>query len=77
MCLLRGTDWIFIYSSVYVFGVAVRTNSDYFPIQHSLTSLYNWDGLCLLRGTSRAIIAYVIQIKWLKDGIFSALDFVS
>ena len=27
-CLLRGTDWI------YMFCVDLRTNSDYFPIQH-------------------------------------------
>ena len=33
-CLLRGTEWIFIYNSGYVFCVDLRTNSDYFPIQH-------------------------------------------
>ena len=39
-CLLRGTDWVFIYNStfcphsVFVFCVDLRTNSDYFPIQH-------------------------------------------
>ena len=33
-CLLRGTDWIFIYNSGYVFCVDLRTNSDYFPMQH-------------------------------------------
>ena len=40
-CLLRGTDWVFIYNStfcphscIYVFCVDLRTNSDYFPIQH-------------------------------------------
>jgi len=33
-CLLRGTDWIFIYNSGYVFCVDLSTNSDYFPIQH-------------------------------------------
>ena len=33
-CLLRGTDWIFIYNSCYVFCVDLRTNSDYFLIQH-------------------------------------------
>jgi len=36
---------------IYVFYVDLRTNSDYFPIQHSLTGLYNRDGECLLRGT--------------------------
>ena len=41
VCLLRGTDWLFIYNStfcphscVYVFCVDLRTNSNYFPIQH-------------------------------------------
>jgi len=40
-CLLRGTDWVFIHKSyvlptqcIYVFCVDLRTNSDYFPIQH-------------------------------------------
>ena len=36
---------------IYVFCVDLRTNSDYFPIQHSLTGFYNRDGVCLLRGT--------------------------
>jgi len=34
VCLLRGTDWIFIYNSGYVFCVDLRTNSYYFRIQH-------------------------------------------
>jgi hypothetical protein len=36
VCLLRGTDWVFIYTynSGYVFCVNLRTNSDNFPIQH-------------------------------------------
>ena len=33
-CLLRGSDWVFIYNSGCVFCVDLRTNSDYFPIQH-------------------------------------------
>ena len=61
MCLLRGTDWIFIYRQfnteqfyvlptqcIYVFCVDLRTNSDYFPIQHELTGFCNLDGVCLL-----------------------------
>ena len=36
---------------IYVFCVDLRTNSDYFPIQHQLTGFYNRDGVCLLRGT--------------------------
>ena len=52
VCLLRGTDWIFVYvqfrtkkfnnqklyilpaDCIYVSCVDLRTNSDYFPIQH-------------------------------------------
>ena len=36
---------------VYVFCVDLRTNSDYFTVQHSLVGFYNRDGVCLLRGT--------------------------
>jgi len=39
------------HSCIYVFCVDLRTNSDYFPIQHWLSGFYNWDGVCLLRGT--------------------------
>ena len=51
VCLLCGTDWIFIYNSRYVFCMDLRTNSDYFPIQHWMTCFYNRDWVCLLRGT--------------------------
>jgi hypothetical protein len=37
--------------SIYVFCVDLRTNSDYFPIQHQLTGFYNGARECLLRGT--------------------------
>jgi len=36
---------------VYVFCVDLRTNSDYFTVQHWLIGFYNWDGACLLRST--------------------------
>jgi hypothetical protein len=49
---------------VYVFCVDLRTNSDYFPIQHWLTGFYNRDGVCLLHGTS-LIFIYVIHIRFL------------
>jgi hypothetical protein len=34
-----------------VFFVDLRTNSDYFPIQHLVTGVNNQDRVCLLRGT--------------------------
>jgi len=36
---------------IYVFCVDLRTNSDYFTVQYWLVGFYNWDGVCLLRGT--------------------------
>ena len=35
---------------IYVFCVDLRTNSDYFPIQHQLTGFYNQVVVCLLCG---------------------------
>ena len=37
---------------IYVFCVDLRTNSDYFSIQHKLTGFYNRDRECFLRGTN-------------------------
>jgi len=34
---------------IYVFCVDLRTNSDYFPIQHWLTGLYSRDGVFTAR----------------------------
>ena len=45
---------------IYVFCVDLRTNSDYFPIQHWLVGFYNRDGVCLLRGTD-----WVFKLPWL------------
>jgi len=44
-CILPS-QWIYC-----VFCVDLRTNSDYFSIQHWLAGFYNRDGVCLLRGT--------------------------
>jgi len=73
-CLLRGTDWIFIYRqfniqqfhvlpthNIYVFCVDLRTNSDYFPIQHLLTGLYNRDGMFTARYETESLYS-IIQI---------------
>jgi hypothetical protein len=45
---------------IYVFCVDLRTNSDYFPIQHYLTGFYNRDGVCLLRGRGWE---YILQVN--------------
>jgi hypothetical protein len=45
-----------LFTLLYVFCVDLRTNSDYFPIQHELTGFYNRDGVCLLRGTHLVLI---------------------
>ena len=37
--------------SVFMFCVDLRKNSVYFTVQHWLVVFYNWDGVCLLRGT--------------------------
>jgi hypothetical protein len=39
----------------------LRTNSDYFPMQHYLSGFYNRDGVCLLRGTNW-ILPNIIQV---------------
>jgi hypothetical protein len=49
---------------IYVFCVDLRTNSDYFPIQHLLTVLYNWEGVCLLRGTEYWKIIQYPKWNW-------------
>jgi hypothetical protein len=36
--------------TLYVFCIYLRTNSDFFPIQHKLIGIYNRDEKCLLRG---------------------------
>ena len=48
---------------IYVFCVDLRTNSDYFPIQHYLTGFYNRDGVCLLRGTDWIFIYRQFNIQ--------------
>jgi len=50
-CAVRSTFYVLPTQCVYVFCVDLRTNSDYFTAQHWLVGFYNWDGLCLLRGT--------------------------
>ena len=48
---------------IYVFCVDLRTNSDYFPIQHQLTGFYNRDAVCLLRSTDWIFIYRQFNIQ--------------
>ena len=50
-CAVRSTFYVLPTQCVYIFCVDLRTNSDYFTLQHWLVGFYNWDGVCLLRGT--------------------------
>jgi hypothetical protein len=48
---LRNRNPTFCLQCIYVFCVDLRTNSDYFSLQHYLTGFYN-RGRCLLCGTN-------------------------
>jgi hypothetical protein len=48
---------------IYVFCVDLRTNSDYFPIQHLLTVFHNRDGVCLLRGTDWVFKCHILHTQ--------------
>jgi hypothetical protein len=50
-CAVRSTLYVLPTQCVYVFCVDLRTNSDYFTVQHWLVGFYNRDAVCLLRGT--------------------------
>jgi len=50
-CAVRSTFYVLPTQCMCVFCVDLRTNSDYFTVQHWLVGFYNWDGVCLLRGT--------------------------
>ena len=47
---------------MYLFCMGLRTNSDYFHIQHTVTVLHNCDGVCLVRATDSSL--NVSQIKF-------------
>ena len=50
-CAVRSAFCVLPTQYIYAFCVDLRTNSDYFTVQHWLVGFYNWDGVCLLRGT--------------------------
>jgi hypothetical protein len=51
---------------LYVFGVDLRKNSDYFPIHHELTGFCNRDGVCLPRGTA-CIYVFCVDLRKNSD----------
>ena len=60
-CAVRSTFYVLSTLCVYVFCVDLRTNSDYFTVQHWLVGFYNWGVLCLLRGTFY-ILRYALTV---------------
>ena len=50
-CAVRSTFYVLPTQCIYVFCVDLRTNRDYFTVQHRLVGFYNRDGVCLLHGT--------------------------
>ena len=50
-CAVRSTFYVLPTQCIYAFCVDLRTNSDYFTVQHWLVGFYNRNGVCLLRGT--------------------------
>ena len=48
-CAVRSTFYFLPTQCVYVFCVYLRTNSDYFTVQHWLVGFYNWDGVFTAR----------------------------
>ena len=63
MCLLRGR---FCPQCIYVFCVDLRTNSDYFTVQHELTGFYNRDEVRLLSGAN---CLSIIQVNFRLQSI--------
>jgi hypothetical protein len=65
VCLLRGTDCI------HVFCVDLRTNSDYFPIQHLLIGFYNRDvGVhCAVRIDLYVTLVNDGLVAWMKTAV--------
>jgi hypothetical protein len=43
---------LYVLSTLYVFCIYLRTNSDLCHLQHKLIGFYNRDEKCLLRGTN-------------------------
>ena len=72
-CAVRSTFYVLPTQIIYVFCVDLRTNSDYFTVQHWLVGFYNRDGQCLLRGTDWVFI-YKIDVSsrlWVLTAIHS------
>jgi len=48
---------------IYVYCVDLRTNSDYFPIQHSLIAFYNRGVYCAVRTGSLNVILTDLSLE--------------
>jgi DNA-directed RNA polymerase subunit RPC12/RpoP len=61
-CAVRSTFYVLPTRRVYVFCVDLRTNSDYFTVQHWLVGFYNWDECvyCAVRSSF-----YVLPTQWI------------
>jgi len=67
VCLLRGTDWVFIYNSGYVFCVDLGTNSDYFPIQQWLVFITEMECVYCAVRTGSLYIIQVVCFVWISE----------
>ena len=67
-CAIRSKFYCPPTECIYVFCVDLRTNSDYFTVQHWLVGFYNWDWVCLLRGTFYILrSAHTCVFMWCVD----------
>jgi len=61
-CAVRSTFYFLPTQCIYVFCVDLRTNSDYFTVQHWLVGFYNWDGVFTAR--------YVLHSTFCSHNVF-------
>ena len=67
-CAVRSTFYVLPTLCIYVFCLDLRTNSEYFTVQHWLVGVYNRDGVYLLRGTfyvlpTQCIYVFCVDLK--------------
>jgi len=62
-CAVSSTFYVLPTQCIYVFCVDLRTNSDYFTVQHLLTGFYNRDGVCVYCAVRSTF--YVLPTQWI------------